>query len=45
MIVLFALSKAFGYNGVITAQPAADLLSALLGLFLLKASRTDREIL
>lgn len=45
MIVLFALSKAFGYNGVITAQPVADLLSALLGLFLLKASRTDREIL
>lgn len=45
MIVLFALSKAFGYDGVITAQPVADLLSALLGLFLLKASRTDREIL
>lgn len=44
MIVLFALSKAFGYDGVITAQPVADLLSALLGLFLLKASRTDREI-
>ena len=45
MIVLSVLSKAFGYDGVITAQPVADFLSALLGLFLLKASKTDKEIL
>lgn len=44
MIVLFTLSKAFGYDGVITAQPVSDLLSALLGIFLLKASKTDQEI-
>lgn len=37
MIVLFTLSEIFGYTGVITAQPTADLLSALLGLSLLKA--------
>ena len=45
MAVLFALSKAFGYNGVIIAQPTADFLSALLGIFLLKACKTDQEVL
>ena len=44
MIVLFVLAKIWGYNGVITAQPVADLLSALLGIILLKASKTDKEI-
>ncbi len=44
MIVLFLLSGIFGYTGVITAQPTADFLSALLGLFLLKASKMDNEI-
>lgn len=44
MIVLFVLVKIWGYNGVITAQPVADLLSALLGIILLKASKTDKEI-
>ncbi len=42
--VLFILSGVLGFDGVIVAQPAADLLSALFGVFLLKASKTDREI-
>ena len=40
-VVLFLLSAAFGYDGVIIAQPIADLLSALLGVALLKASRIE----
>lgn len=39
--VLFTLSACFGYAGVTAAQPAADFLSALLGLLLLKAGRID----
>lgn len=35
-IVLFTLSRLFGYTGVITAQPVADMLSAVLGVVLLK---------
>lgn len=40
-LVLFILSRAFGYEGVITAQPAADVLSALLGVVLVKMSRIE----
>ncbi len=40
-LVLFILSLAFGYEGVITAQPAADVLSALLGVVLVKMSRIE----
>lgn len=40
-VILLLLSATLGYTGVITAQPAADLLSALLGLILLKASRME----
>ncbi len=41
---LFVLSRLFGYEGVILAQPASDLLSALFGLFLLRASGIAGEI-
>jgi len=44
MIVLSILSDILGYTGVITAQPVTDFLSALLGIFLLKASKLDGEI-
>lgn len=40
-LVLFILSRAFGYEGVITAQPAADVFSALLGVVLVKMSRIE----
>ena len=39
--VLLTLSACFGYAGIIAAQPAADFLSALLGLLLLKASKIE----
>ncbi len=44
VIVLSVLSHVFGYEGVITAQPASDLFSALFGVFLLHVSGIDREI-
>lgn len=40
-IVLLILSRMFGYTGVITAQPVADMLSALLGVVLLKVSKIE----
>lgn len=42
VLVLLILSNALGYAGVTFAQPAADFLSALLGLLLLKASKIYR---
>lgn len=40
-LVLLALSRMMGYEGVITAQPVADALSALLGVVLLKAGKME----
>lgn len=40
-VVLLLLSVSLGYTGVITAQPVADLLSALLGAVLLKAGKIE----
>lgn len=40
-IALFALSRTLGYTGVIIAQPAADLLSATLGIALVKVSKIE----
>lgn len=37
-LMLWLLSSCLGYSGVVAAQPAADLLSALLGVTLLKSS-------
>lgn len=42
--VLFLLSAFRGYSGVISAQPAADFLSALLGIFLLKPWRKSSGV-
>ena len=39
--VLFILSRTLGYTGVITAQPVADMLSALLAVALLKVSKIE----
>lgn len=39
--VLFILSRTLGYTGVITAQPVADMLSALLAVALLKLSKIE----
>lgn len=41
VIVLFVLTRLFGHQGVITAQPAADALSAILGVILVKASKIE----
>ncbi|NBJ99662.1 MATE family efflux transporter [bacterium 1xD8-48] len=38
---LFILSRTLGYTGVITAQPVADMLSALLAVALLKVSKIE----
>ena len=38
-VVLLLLSATMGYEGVVIAQPAADFLSALLGVVLLKACK------
>lgn len=38
---LFILSRTLGYTGVITAQPVADMLSALLAVALLKLSKIE----
>lgn len=38
---LFLLSHTLGYTGVISAQPAADVLSALLGVILIKGSKIE----
>lgn len=38
---LFLLSHTLGYTGVISAQPAADVLSALLGVLLIKTSKIE----
>lgn len=38
-LVLWIFSTFFGYGGVIAAQPAADFLSAVLGVTLLKSSK------
>ena len=35
-VCLFALSKLFGYTGVVAAQPAADALTAVLAFFLFR---------
>ena len=35
-IVIFAASKAIGYNGVIAAQPVSDFLTAVLAVVLFK---------
>lgn len=40
-VVLLLLSAGFGYQGVISAQPVSDLLSALLGVVLLRVSKAD----
>lgn len=40
-LVLWVLTSCLGYSGVVAAQPAADLLSALLGMALLKGSRIE----
>ncbi|HAE14973.1 MAG TPA: MATE family efflux transporter [Erysipelotrichaceae bacterium] len=40
-VVLFILSALFGYAGVISAQPAADAVSSLLALILLKKLLKD----
>lgn len=39
--VLFILSRTLGYTGVITAQPVADILSAALGVVLIKVSKIE----
>lgn len=41
VFVLLALSRMMGYEGVITAQPVTDVLSALLGVILLKAAKME----
>lgn len=41
VIALFALSRTLGYTGVIMAQPVADLLSATLGIALVKAGKIE----
>ena len=38
---LFVLSLTLGYTGVITAQPVADMLSALLAVVLLRVSKIE----
>ena len=38
---LFILSRTLGYTGVITAQPVADMLSALLAVVLLRVSKIE----
>lgn len=40
-LVLLVLTRTLGYTGVITAQPVADALSALLGVALLKAAKME----
>ncbi|MBR2846256.1 MAG: hypothetical protein IKF00_13725 [Solobacterium sp.] len=40
-VVLFILSALFGYAGVISAQPAADAVSSLLALILMKKLLKD----
>lgn len=35
LVVIFITSKVAGYNGILAAQPVADVISAALGLFLL----------
>lgn len=40
-LVLLVLTRTLGYTGVITAQPVADALSALLGVALLKVAKME----
>ena len=40
-VVIFAASKAIGYNGVIAAQPVSDFLTAVLAVVLFKKQLGD----
>lgn len=41
LLVIFAASKAIGYNGVIAAQPVSDFLTAVLAVVLFKKQLGD----